>query len=75
LVTNYLDKSEGGWKTVEEYISDEVASHSEDEKRIRAADNRAVRKIKSVRKDGCMFLTGKTNQHLLPLQCIYYSVL
>jgi hypothetical protein len=46
------DKSEGGWKTVEEYMSDEVASDSEDEKRIRAADNRAVRKIKSVRKDG-----------------------
>ena len=46
------DKSEGGWKTVEEYISDEVASDSEDEKRIRAADNRAVRKIKPVRKDG-----------------------
>ena len=46
------DKSEGGWKTVEEYLSDEVASDSEDEKRIRAADNRAVRKIKSVRKDG-----------------------
>jgi hypothetical protein len=41
-----------GWKTVEEYMSDEVASDSEDEKRIRAADNRVVRKIKSVRKDG-----------------------
>jgi len=46
------DKSEGGWKTVEEYLSDEVASDSEDEKRIRTTDNRAVRKIKSVRKDG-----------------------
>ncbi len=46
------DKSEGGWKTVEEYMSDEVAGDSEDAKRIRAADNRAVRKIKSVRKDG-----------------------
>ena len=46
------DKSEGGWKTVEEYLSDAMTSDSEDEKRIRAADNRAVRKIKSVRKDG-----------------------
>lgn len=46
------DKSEGGWKTVDEYVSDEVASDSEDEKRIRAADLRAVRKIKSSRKEG-----------------------
>ena len=41
------DKSEGGWKTVEEYLSDEVASDSEDEKRIRAVDNRKNRTIKS----------------------------
>ena len=46
------DRSEGDSKTVHEYLSDEVASDSEDEKRIRAADNRSVRKIKSVRKDG-----------------------
>jgi hypothetical protein len=45
------DKSEGGWKTVDEYLSDEVASDSEDEKRIRAADNRAVKKIKSFKKE------------------------
>ena len=46
------DRSEGDSKTVHEYLSDEVASDSEDEKRIRATDNRSVRKIKSVRKDG-----------------------
>jgi hypothetical protein len=28
------DKSEGGWRTVDEYLSNEVASVSEDEKRI-----------------------------------------
>jgi hypothetical protein len=28
------DKSEGGWTTVDEYLSDEVASDSEDQKRI-----------------------------------------
>ena len=33
------DKSERVWKTVDEHIS-EVASDSEDENRIRAADNR-----------------------------------
>jgi hypothetical protein len=35
------DKSEGGWRTIDEYLSDEVATDSEDEKRIRAAENRA----------------------------------
>jgi len=41
------DKSEGGWKTVDEYLSDDVASNSEDEKRIKAAENRAVKKLKT----------------------------
>ncbi|CAC5408407.1 unnamed protein product [Mytilus coruscus] len=41
--------SEGGWKTVQEYLSDDLASDSEDEKKIRAADNRAVKKLKSVK--------------------------
>ena len=45
------DKSEGGWRTVDEYLSDEIASDSEDEKRIRAADNRAVKKMKKDKKD------------------------
>ncbi|CAG2214016.1 unnamed protein product [Mytilus edulis] len=40
------DKSEAGWKTVDEYLSDEVASNSEDEKKIRAAETRAVKKMK-----------------------------
>jgi hypothetical protein len=46
------DRSEGDSKTVQEYLSDEVASDSDDEKRIRAVDNRTIRKIKSVMKDG-----------------------
>ncbi|CAC5401156.1 unnamed protein product [Mytilus coruscus] len=45
------DKSEGGWKTVDEYLSVDVASDSEDEKRIRAADGRAVKKSKTVKQD------------------------
>ncbi|VDI62608.1 Hypothetical predicted protein [Mytilus galloprovincialis] len=43
------DKSEGGWQTVSEYLSDELASDSEDEKRIRAADSRAVKKLKAAK--------------------------
>lgn len=40
------DKSESGWLTVNEYIPDEVASDSDDEKRIRRAENEAQRKRK-----------------------------
>jgi len=43
------DKSEAGWAAVDEYLSDEVASGSEDEKKIRAAEQRALKKKKSAR--------------------------
>ncbi|CAC5420548.1 unnamed protein product [Mytilus coruscus] len=43
------DKSEGGWNTVQEYLSDKFSSNTEDEKRIRATESRAVRKIKSAK--------------------------
>ena len=58
------DKSEGGWKTVDEYLSHEVASDSEDEKRIRAAENRAVKKIKSSKKEDKQ--RGKNDQRKQP---------
>ncbi|CAC5399204.1 unnamed protein product [Mytilus coruscus] len=45
------DKSEGGWKTVDEYLSNDVASDSEDEKSIWAADGRAVKKLKTAKQD------------------------
>ena len=38
------DKSPGGWGTVMEYESDSVASDSEDERKIRAAERRALQK-------------------------------
>ena len=38
------DKSAAGWDLVKEYLSDELASGSEDEKRIRRAEQRALRK-------------------------------
>lgn len=40
------DKSEYGWATVNEYLSDELASDSEDEKRIYRSEERAKRKAK-----------------------------
>ncbi|KAJ8311162.1 hypothetical protein KUTeg_011286 [Tegillarca granosa] len=45
------DKSPGGWETVREYESDELASDSEDEKRIKKAELRALRNIKSRKND------------------------
>ena len=39
------DKSEFGWATVNEYLSDELASDSDDEKRIYQAERRAERKV------------------------------
>ena len=36
------DKSPAGWSTVGEYVSDEIASDSEDEKKLRAAESRAI---------------------------------
>ena len=38
------DKSADGWKVVEEYMSDELASASEDEKRLKRAKKAASRK-------------------------------
>ena len=38
------DKSPSGWDLVNEYLSDELASDSEDEKRIRKAEQTALRK-------------------------------
>ena len=35
------DKSADGWKVVDEYISDELASDSEDEKRLKEAKKAA----------------------------------
>ena len=44
------DKSEFGWQTVNEYLSDELASDSDDEKRMYRAERRAERKIKDKRR-------------------------
>ena len=40
------DKSDSGWKIVEEYESNELADNSDDEKRIAKAEARASRKIR-----------------------------
>ena len=44
------DKSPAGWTTVREYESDDLASDSDDEKRMRQAENRAIRSLKEKRR-------------------------
>lgn len=41
------DRSPAGWATVEEYLSDELASDSDDEKRIKSAESKALAKKKA----------------------------
>lgn len=41
------DRSEHGWATVEEYVADELADDSDDEKRLFKAEARAGRKLKA----------------------------
>ena len=45
-VIKLADRSEFGWSTVSEYLSDELASNSEDEKRIFRSERRAERRSK-----------------------------
>ena len=44
------DKSADGWKVVDEYVSDEIPSGSEDEKRLKKANEAASRKGDSLHK-------------------------
>ena len=43
------DRSPAGWATVDEYMSDDLASDSEDEKRLREAEKRALAKRKTTK--------------------------
>ena len=45
-LTRIADKSADGWRVVNEYVSDELASCSEDEKRLKRAKDKANRKRK-----------------------------
>ena len=45
------DNSDYGWKTVEEYMSDEVASDSADDRRIKRAEAAAAKKVQKKREE------------------------
>ena len=48
-VIKMADKSQYSWATVQEYLSDELVSDSDDERRIIRSENRAAKKIKETR--------------------------
>ena len=58
----FADKSEFGWQTVNEYLSDELASDSDDEKRMYRAERRAEKKIKDKRRRQLRPLNRGTSQ-------------
>ena len=39
------DRSKAGWKTVDEYLTDDVASDDEDDRKIRKAEKRALARV------------------------------
>ena len=45
----FADKSPAGWNAVDEYESDELAENSEDEKKLRSAERRALSRMNSSR--------------------------
>ena len=49
-VIKIADKSQYSWATVQEYLSDELASDSEDEKRLFRSEGRAEKKVKDAKK-------------------------
>ena len=46
------DRSEHGWATVDEYVADELADDSDDEKRLFKAEARAGRKLQASKAKG-----------------------
>ena len=49
-VIKIADKSEYSWATVQEYLTDELASNLDDEKRLFCSEKRAERKVKESKK-------------------------
>ena len=56
----FADKSPAGWTAVEEYESDELAEDSDDEKKLRSAEKRAMIKLKSKKQNASK---RQTRQH------------
>ena len=57
------DKSPAAWCTVQEYLSDDLASDSEDNKKLKAAEVRALRKQKFKVKNNSVSSFRQINTH------------
>ena len=62
------DKSEGGWATVAEYLTDELASDSDDEKRIKKAEAEAQKKRKKKKEEFTNKRRRAESQRVVPPQ-------
>ena len=60
LYISLADKSEFGWPTVNEYLSDELASDADDEKRMYRSERRAEKKVRENQRK------KKTNRNFPP---------
>ena len=69
------DKSHAGWDIIEEYLTDDLASDSDDEKRIRQAEARALKKketkVETCKQSKKYFSTrsGTVDSSYRPLDC------
>ncbi|KAK3094378.1 hypothetical protein FSP39_000970, partial [Pinctada imbricata] len=57
------DSYPAGWATVKQYDSSEIASDSDDEKKLRQAENRALRSIKEKRRKPYDRIRGNNSNH------------
>ena len=58
------DNSPGGWKKVEEYLSGSIASDSDDKRKLRAPESRALRKKQNSKKSySCNNIYSATYNH------------
>ena len=62
----FADKSPAGWTAVEEYESDVLADDSEDEKKLRSAERRALVKIREKKRKHAANRSNSTATHPKP---------
>ena len=65
-LVRFADKRPAGWTAVEEYESDELADDSEDEKKLRSAERRALVKIREKKRKHASNRSNSTATHPKP---------
>ena len=67
-LVRFADKSPAGWTVIEEYESDELADDSEDEKKLRSAERRALVKIREEKRKHASNCSNSTATHPKPIE-------